>query len=148
MKKLKKILLLTILFIGVRDNSRGEAPLETTEQLQQGSTQVVVGRVEAIFHDTSSGSQFEKTESIAEIVVFRVDKGDGLKPGEVIYVKYWNQRWIAKRGDVPPHSRGHDGPSVGEQTIVYLEKKDGRFLVRFPNRFQDAERREAEKDGK
>ena len=66
------------------------------------------------------------TTFVAEIAVEKAEKGDRIQPGDVVYGRFWNKKWIGK-GDPDPHASGHSGPAKGA-TVFDSEK---RCLLRF-----------------
>jgi hypothetical protein len=114
-----------------------EVPDRTPEQLERGASHRVVGEVQAVYAAVSREADFEDTKGVAEIRITAVGKGDGLKPGELIYARYWRRAWRGA-GNPPSGSNGHRGlPKVGEAVDVYLKRaKDTGYDVLLPNGFQ------------
>jgi hypothetical protein len=116
------------------------------EELRQTATHVVVGKVKAIYERTESSSLWRTTFYVAELEVANGEKGEGIKPGDLIYVRYWHRRWIGK-GPPEPNTSGHRGlPTANETLRVYLARKaydgftrdnqDGGFNVIGANGFE------------
>jgi hypothetical protein len=125
---------------------RAEKVDMTPEELQRTATHVVVGKVLAVYERPESAGNWRYTRYVAEVRVEKAEKGDGLKPGELVYARYWRKAW-AGPGQPPPDTAGHRGlPAVGDTTRIYLarnaydgftfENKDGGFNVIGANGFE------------
>jgi hypothetical protein len=118
----------------------------SAQELRQTATHVVVGKVKAIYERTESLAPWRQTFYLAELEVAQSEKGEGIKPGELVYVRYWHRRWIGN-GPPEPNTSGHRGlPKVNETLRVYLARKaydgftrdnqDGGFNVIGANGFE------------
>jgi hypothetical protein len=115
------------------------------EWLRKTATHVVSGTVTAIYQSTVTDKEWSKTSYVAEVRVNTVEKGDGLKSDELVYVRYWHRRWIGT-GDPPLTTNGHRGhPQQGETLRIYLARNayngfgktdDGGFDVIGANGFE------------
>jgi hypothetical protein len=113
---------------------RAEVPLIPRSELPKKASQIVVGKIEAVYSFSTTGDRFKKTYSVAEVSISSVEKGKGLQAGGLVYAKYWNQKWIGGEGPVEPHSVGHHPrPVVGQRARLFLTKKDGRHNILLPN---------------
>jgi hypothetical protein len=118
----------------------------TPKELSEGSTNIVTGRVLAIYaRDVETelyGKGTVETMSVVEIEVEGVEKGDGIKDKDVIYVRCWQ---LKKRGALKkrPGPVGHDIPKEGDKVRAYIvrggmsptQKKDSGFAALEPNGF-------------
>ncbi len=115
-------------------------------QLLNTATHVIDGQVLAVFERTETHGNWRYTKYVAEVRVDKSDKGEGIKNGELIYVRYWQREWIGK-GDVPPSTTGHRGlPKDRDSIRMYLarnaydgfsnDNNDGGFNVIGANGFQ------------
>jgi hypothetical protein len=121
-------------FAVVTPVSRAEVPVLRPNDLKQQSTHIVVGKITTLYRSVEPGTDFEQTRGIAEILIDKVEKGAGPKAGEVLFVRFWNQRWVGKGDEVPPHSGGHHVPDQGKTVRAYLTRgKDGSYEVLLPN---------------
>ena len=115
----------------------------TPKELSEESTNIVTGRVLAIYaRDVETelyGKGTIETKSVVEIEVEGVEKGDGIKDKDVIYVRCWH---LKKRGALErPGPVGHDIPETGDKVRAYLvrggmshgEKKDTGLAAVEPN---------------
>jgi hypothetical protein len=128
--------------------ARAEKEPLSPEELRETATHVVVGKVEQVFARQEKVNNYEYTRYVAEVRVDKLEKGDGLKPGELMYVRYWRRRWVGP-GDSPVGSNGHRGlPSEGQAVRVYAVRngydgfgrtKDGGFNVVGTNGFEAIE---------
>lgn len=114
------------------------------EALAKTATHIVIGQVEEIWTRVDDKGPWKTTRYVAEIRVEKVDKGEGLVTGGLVYTRYWTRRWDGN-GTPPPDTNGHRGlPAAGERVRVYLAqdaydgfdtKKDGGFNVIGANGF-------------
>ena len=141
MRRASSILFLIAIAISVPVGA--EVPLKSKAQLQDQATHIVVGKVETVYSVRSENDDWVDTQSVAEIVVQRVEKGDRIQTGDLAYGRFWNRNWIGK-GNPEPHSRGHMGPPTDELVRVYLVRKDGGYNVLLPNGFEDSPKLEPE----
>jgi hypothetical protein len=126
-------------------SARAEIVPKTPEEMRKMSTHVVQGRVKAIYTSKGRAGNYERTHYVAELSIDKVEKGDGLRERELVYVRYWTQRW-AGPGLPPPGTAGHRGlPAVGDQVRVYLVRNgydgggntnDGGYNVVFADGFE------------
>ena len=135
--------ILFLIAIAVSAPVGAEVPLKSKAQLQDQATHIVVGKVETVYSVRSENDDWVDTQSVAEIVVQRVEKGDRIQTGDLAYGRFWNRNWIGK-GNPEPHSRGHMGPPTDELVRVYLVRKDGGYNVLLPNGFEDSPKLEPE----
>jgi uncharacterized protein (TIGR03067 family) len=135
MKRISSISALIALLVSVPAGA--EVPLKSKAQLQNGATHIIVGKVETVYSVTGESEDWVDTKSVAEIAVQRVEKGDRIQAGDLVYGRFWNRRWIGK-GNPDPYSRGHMGPKAGELVRAYLVRKDGGYDVILPNGFEES----------
>jgi hypothetical protein len=134
-------LLLGVLSAGARAEKEPLSP----EELRETATHVVVGQAAQVFARTEKVNNYEYTRYVAEIRIDEVEKGDGIKPGELMYVRYWRKRWLGP-GNPPPGTAGHSGrPTAGQTLRIYAAKnaydgfgttKDGGYNVIGANGFE------------
>jgi len=116
------------------------------EQLRKTATHVVVGEVLAVYERTDQDGSWKRTRHVAEVRVSDCEKGEGLKSGDLVYVRYWRRAWQGP-GAPPPSTNGHRGlPAEGERVRVYLarnaydgfgeDNQDGGFNVIGANGFE------------
>ncbi len=115
------------------------------EQLRTTATHVVIGKVEQVWTRAEESGSWDWTRYVAEVRVEAVEKGDGLVPGQLVYVRYWTKQWDSFFGTPPPDTNGHRGlPAVGTRSRIHLAKdaydgfgttKDGGFNVIGANGF-------------
>lgn len=116
------------------------------EALKETATHVLTGQVKAIYQRTEVEGNWTYVRYVAEIRVGECEKGEGIKAGDLVYVRYWHRGWTGK-GLVPPSTSGHRGlPTERESIRVYLSRnaydgfshdnKDGGFNVIGANGFE------------
>ena len=133
MRRASCVLFVVVLTVPVF--ARAEVPLKSKAQLQAGATHIVIGKVETIYSVMSKSDDWVDTKSVAEIAVQKVEKGDRIQTGDLVYGRFWNKRWIGK-GNPDPFSAGHIGPETGQLVRVYLVRKGGGYDVILPNGFE------------
>ena len=114
-------------------------------QLEKAATHILVGKVRSVSSSTNTMSRYEVTSYIAEIGVDAVEKGSGLKPGDVVRVRYTSNAWLGP-GPPPPHDSGHrQRPRKDDYIRVYLVNQgyngagyttDGGYDVYYNNGFE------------
>lgn len=123
-----------------------EKPNLPAASLAKTATDIVTGEVLAIYTRSEDEGNWEYTHYVAEVKVDGVEKGDGLKSGQLAYVRYWTRSWDGW-GMAPPSTNGHRGlPSKGQRRRIYLAKNaydgfqtdndDGGFNVIGANGFE------------
>lgn len=137
--------LAALAFAAVACAARAEKVPLSPEELRNTATHIVVGKAEQIFSRTEKAGSYEYTRYVAEVRINKVEKGDGLKPGELMYVRYWHKRWLGP-SNPPPDTAGHRGePTAGRTLRIYAAKnaydgfgttKDGGFNVTGANGFE------------
>ena len=115
------------------------------EELRATATHIVVGQVTAVYTRTETTPEWRYTHYVAEIRIAEIEKGDGLKKGEPVYVRYWQRQWISRQKQ-PPSTIGHRGlPNPGDTIRVYVARNaydgfgntsDGGFNVIGANGFE------------
>ncbi len=76
------------------------------EALRSIATNIVTGEVRTIYiRDRREGS-WQMRRYVAEVKVERVDKGVGLKVGDLVFVRYWQREWL--RHDRPSEPDGFE----------------------------------------
>ncbi len=114
-------------------------------QLEKAATHVVVGKVGSISSTTNLDAQYATTTYTAQIAINRVEKGEGLKPGDVVEVRYLTRGWLGS-GSPPPFDSGHSPrPKENDAVRAYLVNQgyngagyttDGRYDVYYKNGFE------------
>ncbi len=136
----KRTLLLIAALPIAHSVAHSEIPSVSQEALQKQATLIVTGEVKCVYFKLEKTNLEEYTNYIAEVCVDQCEKGEGVKKGDLVYIRYWNRRWIGK-GPVPPSYSGHRGLiKEGAQIRAYLTteatirgKKDGGLNVLDPN---------------
>lgn len=131
-------LLALLLIVSVLASSLiAEVPLLGPQELEKRATHIFVGKVQRLYDappERTGG--YARTWKVAEISISSVEKGDGWNRGELVYARFWNQKWVAE-ADAPPGTSGHRSiPPVGSAVRVYLTRhKDNGMDVVLPNGF-------------
>ena len=116
--------------VGVKVDGPGEA--------EERSSHIVSGTVTGIYSKVRRDTQYEYTYCVAEMRVEGIEKGDGIKPRDLIYVRYLGaMRWISKEPSQPGPA-GHDNtPTEGEKRRVCLVRNaDGGWDVYYVSGFR------------
>ena len=113
--------------------------------LKKTATHVIVGEVAQIYERKEVSEEWNTTYYLAEVRIKEVEKGDGIKAGELVYVRYWNRSPTPNR-PIPLDTNGHRGlPKKGETLRIYLARNayngfgstnDGGFDVIGANGFE------------
>ena len=117
--------------------------VDTPEQAENESSNILTGTVTAIYSRIVRDASYEWNHSVAAVRIESIQKGQGLKPGDLIFVRYISSnRWIGK-GGIPPGPGGHNNvPVEGERRKVCLNKNaDGGFDVYYVSGFKVADDR-------
>lgn len=89
-------------------------------QLEKAATHIVVGKVGLISSTKQPEGQWTSTNYVAEIAIDRVEKGEGLKPGDIVQVRYHTQGWRGS-GPPPPFDSGYSPlPKQNDNVRAYL----------------------------
>jgi hypothetical protein len=118
----------------------------SSEQLRKAATHVVTGQLMPVYERAQTEGDWKYTRYMAEVRVGAREKGEGIREGDLVYVRYWRRAWVGQ-GQVPPSTTGHRGlPSEGQTVRVYLarnaydgftfDNKDGGFNVIGANGFE------------
>src|SRR5262245_54621899 len=82
-------------------------------KLEKDATHIVVGKVRSISFSKIVFSQSETTNYVAEIVIDRIEKGQGLKAGDVVHARYhWTESRTPYVGDPGHRPRPNKDDSV------------------------------------
>lgn len=122
-----------------------EIPNRSKEKLAELSTHIVTAGIVALYERQVEARSWATTHRVAEMRVKRVEKGELHDADGLIYVRYWDRKWVGKRPG-PPSTHGHRGlPSEGDSVRLYLAhnaydgfgttNEDGGFNVLGPNGF-------------
>jgi hypothetical protein len=106
-----------------------KAPLSEAQRLAE-ATHVIEGEVLAVyaFEEPKDGGTVRR--SVAEVKVSRVEKGEGLEAGRLVYLRFWKMTRV-----VAPGASGQERePRPGERVRAYLRRgEDGGLDALFPN---------------
>ena len=122
--------------------ARAELPPLSPEQLRAQSSDIIEGKVIAVYSYDQPGTPEQTrrgawvdTRSVAEILVTKVEKGKSFQPGQVGYVRFWRAKerprgWAGPSGNHPPR--------VGGDFRVFASRgKDAGCDVLVPNGFEE-----------
>jgi hypothetical protein len=126
---------------------RAEKEDLSADELKETATHVIVGKVTGIYERKEEAGEWKYTRFVAEVQLEKAEKGDGLRPGEMAYVRYWRRQYAGKEKNPPPNTIGHRGlPQAGQKLRIYLaknaydgfthENKDGGLNVIGANGFE------------
>jgi len=145
------LVIVMIALVSVVSAKAERVPL-SPEDLNKESTHIITGEVKSVYsRDAESdlyGSGTIVTRFIVEIEIKSIEKGDGLKKGEMVYARCWSLKKRGSAGDRPGPS-GHFGiPPEGDVVKVYLHhgsysptgQGDNGYAVVYPNGFEKLEK--------
>lgn len=132
-----------VLILGCAAVATAAIPNRTPQQLRDGASHVLTGKVGRIYHSAERKGNYEHVHSAAEISVASIEKGSGVSQSQLVYVRYWRKKWLGD-GEPEPGHFGHRGlPQSGDVIRVYVERQsDGGFDVLSPNGFEVIQRAE------
>lgn len=94
----------------------------TPEQLRETATHIIVGAVVQVYERKETGKDWNTTHYLAEIRTREIEKGDGIKKGDLVYIRYWKRTWVGA-GAPPPDTAGYRGlPKSGESLRIYMAR--------------------------
>ncbi len=139
----RRLVALAVALLAVLPAAAERPPLDAAG-LDAESTHVLTGTVKAVYsRDVQSnlyGAGTVETQSVLEIEVEAVEKGDGVKPRDVVYARCWQ---LKKRGvdGLRPGPSGHFVPAEGARVRAYLARgkypptgqNDNGLAVVYPN---------------
>lgn len=117
-----------------------DRPPLSAEALKEEATHIVVGLVDARFSrprvTSAIGKGTLEDHFAFEISIQKAEKGEGLKPGELVYARAFQ---VKQPGE--PNATGSGGhhplPEPGDYVRVYLQKdKKGGYDVVYANGFE------------
>lgn len=139
-----RTLVLVSLFAFCLPHAAAERAPASKDAMRKAATDVVVGRVARVYSTVETNKSWRVTRYVAEVVVEKTEKG-ATKKGDLLYVRYWQQRWSGL-GTPPPSASGHSGiPTKGESLRIYGvrtgyngfgQTTDGGLDVYGPNGFE------------
>jgi hypothetical protein len=108
-------------------------------EAEEKSTHIVNGTVTAVYTKQVTSAKHETAYHIAEVRVDAVEKGDGIKPGQVIYVRYWRHVKYLAGDQPPPGPSGHaNQPREGDKRRICLVRAaDGALDVYYVSGFKN-----------
>ncbi len=140
-------LFLSILFLSILSAASAHAAKNTTPKwrLEKDATHIIVGKVQSVSFTHKIGGSYQVTYYVADIVIDRVEKGEGLKSGEIVHPRYLSRAWVGT-GTLPPNDSGHyPTPKQDDYVRVYLVNSgyngqgyttDGGYDVYYKNGFE------------
>jgi hypothetical protein len=111
--------------------TRGEIAPKSPEQLAKSNT-IVVGKINGIYRDTTRSENWEDHHGVVEIAVESVERGENVKPGDIIFARFWNRYWIGKKNP-PPYGTGHHLHDKGATVRAHLDPGKGAYEIALPN---------------
>jgi len=97
-----------------------QAPM-SPEARRTYATHILTGKVGQIYERRRQHGKYRYVQYVAEVTVDAVEKGEGPKRGDLVYVRYWTKAWTGP---------GHPSPGGGGQTdILPKEGERLRFYI-------------------
>ena len=125
-------------FLAITTLATGAFAERAPEERRQ-ATHVVIGKVEGVYVRKADGT----LHYVVEIVIEKIEKGDGLKVGEMLYVRcyQWDPDWLKGRKLSEEEQKklafrgaDYDGiPKEGERVKVYAKHGRGQFDGIYPS---------------
>jgi hypothetical protein len=110
-------------------------------EAENGSSNILTGTITAIYSRIVRDANYEWNHCVAAVRIESIQKGEGLKTGDLIFVRYISSnRWIGK-GAMPPGPSGHNNvPGEGDRRKVCLNRNaDGGLDVFYVSGFKAAD---------
>ena len=111
-----------------------DRPHLSPERLAASSSDVVIGAVVRVYTKELTNTDFQTTLCVAEIAVEKVVKGDSLKPGSIVFAKYYSKKWVGE-GQMPPGWNGQQCVAGGRYRVHLRGSHVKGFRVVEPNGF-------------
>src|SRR5262249_45150204 len=112
---------------------------ERAPEDRRQATHVVVGKVAGVYVRKAEGT----LHYVVEIAIEKIEKGAGLKVGEMFYVHcyQWDPDWLKGKRMSPAEQKqlafrgaAYDSiPKEGERVKVYAKHRGGHFAGIYPN---------------
>jgi hypothetical protein len=116
-----------------------EVPRASPEELQKHAEVIVTGKVQAVHasdYRSPNDRDYVDTVFLVALSVEKVEKGEGIKAGDPLFVRSWKLKKRPKDW-VGPSGHG-TAPGPGAQVRVFLQgKKDGWYVPLLPNGIED-----------
>jgi hypothetical protein len=118
------------------DSSLADRPPESTKQLKNMATHVVVGTIAKVYKNQSSLGNWKTTECVAEVIVAKVNKGNEIVAKDRIFVKYYYKDWIGQGEMSETDWLGQRGFKAASPVLLYLNGTSSQgYRVSEPNGF-------------
>jgi hypothetical protein len=127
----KLAILAAVALVAAASLTRGEIAPRSPDELAKAKT-IVVGKINAAYRETTRSAEWEDHHGVVEIAVESVERGEGVKPGDIIFARFWNRYWIGKK-DPPPYGTGHHLHDKGSTIRAHLEPGKGAYEILLPN---------------
>src|SRR4029453_19120303 len=76
--------------------------------LRDTATNVIVGTVVHVYERKETDTDWTTTFFVAEIRTKEIEKGEGIKMGDLVYIRYWARTWVgANTRPRPITTNGH-----------------------------------------
>jgi hypothetical protein len=112
---------------------------ERAPEDRRQATHVVVGKVEGVYVRKAAGT----LHYVVEIAIEKIEKGDGLKVGEMVYVRcyQWDPDWLKgkrlseeEQKQLAFRGAAYDSiPKEGERVKLYAKHGGGHFAGIYPD---------------
>ena len=108
-------------------------------EAEQKSSHILTGTVTAVYSRITRDASHETGHYLAEVRVESIEKGDGFKPGQMVYVRYWHHLKRLGKGQEEPGESGHQNiPEEGQRRkICLVRKSDGSHEVYYVSGFKN-----------
>jgi hypothetical protein len=138
--KLKIILSLSLVFLCLAASTHA-VKVDLPGQAEKQSSHIVTGTITAIYTRVAREGQYEVTHAVAAVRIESLQKGEGFKTGDLIFVRYITA--IRLIGATGPHigAGPHENlPGEGQRKkVCFNQGKDGGLDVYYVSGFQPAE---------
>lgn len=126
-----------VVFAAVATAVRADVPNRTPEELRADASHIVTGRVLAVASYDERGENTVVTRHVAELEVEAVEKGEGLAPKQLVYLRFPRLKEVLMRGWVGP-SGARIVPERGARVRAFVRRDptSGGVDLILPNGFE------------
>lgn len=114
---------------------RAEIAPMSDDELTKKAACIVVGKVNGNYKESTRSAEWEDTRGVVEIAVESVERGEDVKPGDVVFARFWKKAWIKDR-QPPPYGSGHDVYKNGTTVKAHLARNGNVYEILLPNGLQ------------
>ena len=135
--RLLAVFLASALALTCAVSSRAALPIKSKQMLEQEASHVLAGKIVRIVETRKPSGPSEVLVSVvAHLAVFAVLKGEEVRLGDEVPIRYWYSQWLPPALPSPGDHGHYNRPAEGNEVLVYLTGTlaNGLAVIR-PNGF-------------